>query len=135
MKLIGEGSYGKVYKVSLKKDPSQVFALKAIKKSRLKARSIKRAISERDIMVRSTHPFIVTIKAAFQDPQYLFYLMDYMERGDLFCNLQGKNSIRENDIKFYISCVVLALEFLHENKIVYRDLKLENLLVDEMGYI
>ena len=93
--------------------------------------------TERDLMVRINCPFIVNIKSAFQDETNLYLVSEFMQGGDMFFHLHDGGIIVFNTekTKFYIIELILALEFLHKNNMVYRDLKPENILLDAKGHI
>ena len=137
LKLLGRGSFGEVLLVRLKAN-QKVYAMKILSKNLLK---IKRqqihTKTERDLMVKINCPFIVNIKSAFQDIAKLYIVSEFMQGGDMFYHMHdGKIIIFNNDkTRFYIMELVLALEFLHKNNMVYRDLKPENILLDAKGHI
>lgn len=134
--VLGEGGYGKVFLVK-KKDNEKLYALKKVKKKLFNnILRLKDAINEKNIMIRSSHPFIVKLYFSFQDKKNLYYCMEYVEGGVLFKYIREQGRLSENITRFYIAQVVMALKYLHEDcKIIYRDLKPENLLLDKMGYI
>lgn len=133
---IGEGGYGKVFLVK-KKDNAKLYALKKVKKKLFNnILRLKDAINEKNIMIRSSHPFIVKLYFSFQDKNNLYYCMEYVEGGVLFRYIREQGRLSESVTKFYVAQVVLALKYLHEEcHIIYRDLKPENLLLDSMGYL
>lgn len=136
MDVLGEGGYGKVFLVRRKNTNAQ-FALKRVKKRLLgKELRLKDAMNEKNIMLRSAHPFIVKLHCSFQDNKYLYYCMEYAEGGALFSYMRQQGRLSERTTRFYIAQVVLALQYLHEQcKCIYRDLKPENLLLDRTGYL
>lgn len=132
---IGRGSFGKVYKI-IKNDSRQVFALKQLNKDFLiKQKQLKYAIGECKILSYLTHPFIIKMNYAFQTPKNLYMVLDYCPNGDLMVHLSEKSRFSETVAKFYISEIILAIEYLHSLDIVYRDLKPENILLDRAGHI
>ena len=82
-----------------------------------------------------THPFIIGLHYTYETSDKLYFVMDYMRSGDLYKFLKVKKRFKESAAKFYAACVVMALGFLHEKRIIYRDLKLENILMQNDGYI
>lgn len=134
--VIGEGGFGKVFLVK-KKDSGRIYALKKVKKKLFKNKlRLKDATNEKDIMILSSHPFTVKLYFSFQDKKNLYYCMEYVEGGVLFKYIREQGTLSENVTRFYVAQVVLALKYLHEEcKIIYRDLKPENLLLDNMGYL
>ena len=90
---------------------------------------------ERDLLVRMNHPFISSLKFAFQDEDKLYLVMDLLTGGDLRYHLYKNKCFNEIQTKFFIACVILALEYLHKNKIIHHDVKPENLILNTKGYV
>lgn len=90
---------------------------------------------ERKILGTLDNPFIVQLHYAFQTKDYLHLVLDFCPGGELFYHLQMNGPMSEDIAWFYFCEVLLALEYLHENGILYRDLKPENILIDETGHI
>jgi protein-serine/threonine kinase len=135
IKVIGKGSYGKVLLVKKNKE-DKVYAMKVLKKkAMIKRNQVQHIKSERKIMELIDYPFIVKLKYAFQNPQKLYLVMDYCPGGELFFHIQRVERFNEEAVKFYGAQLVLALEHLHKNNIIYRDLKPENVLIDQKGYV
>ena len=134
LSLLGVGSFGKVCKVKLKKT-GQIYAMKILNKDFLiKNRILKHAITECNILKKSSSPFIITLHFAFQTPENIYMILDYCPGGDLDFQIQMK-IFEEEEAKFYIAELVLAIEYLHTNNILYRDLKPENILIHSDGHI
>jgi serine/threonine protein kinase len=91
--------------------------------------------AERDLMVKINCPFIVNIKFAFQDAVNLYIITEFMQGGEMFFHLHREKRFSDEKTKFYIAEIILAIEFLHNNKMLYRDLKPENIMVDATGHI
>ncbi|XP_051061955.1 ribosomal protein S6 kinase alpha-2 isoform X2 [Phodopus roborovskii] len=137
LKVLGQGSYGKVFlvrKVS-GSDAGQLYAMKVLKKATLKVRDRVRSKMERDILAEVNHPFIVKLHYAFQTEGKLYLILDFLRGGDLFTRLSKEVMFTEEDVKFYLAELALALDHLHGLGIIYRDLKPENILLDEEGHI
>jgi serine/threonine protein kinase len=135
LKVIGKGYFGKVSQVRYKEDQN-IFALKTLKKNKLKeAKQIQHTKTERRILEFVNHPFIVSLKFAFQSETKLYLIMDYYNGGELFYHLRKNKRFTENESRFYLGQIILAIEFLHKNKIIYRDIKPENIILDNKGYI
>jgi serine/threonine protein kinase len=122
-----------------KKQTTDVYAMKLIPKGLIKTEhSLKSILTERDIMARSNHPFIVKLRYAFQNQKYFAFVMDYMKGGALSKHLEARKH-RRLDVevaRYYAAQVLLALEHMHNTlQAVYRDLKPQNILVDEYGNI
>ncbi|MGH0174364.1 UNVERIFIED_CONTAM: hypothetical protein FKN15_067825 [Acipenser sinensis] len=137
LKVLGQGSYGKVFLVRKIKgtDTGQLYAMKALKKATLKVRDRVRSKMERDILAEVNHPFIVKLHYAFQTEGKLYLILDFLRGGDLFTWLSKEVMFTEEDVKFYLAELALALDHLHSLGIIYRDLKPENILLDEEGHI
>ncbi|KAM6447148.1 ribosomal protein S6 kinase alpha-3 isoform 1-T1 [Liasis olivaceus] len=140
LKVLGQGSFGKVFLVKKisGSDAKQLYAMKVLKKATLKVRDRVRTKMERDILVEVNHPFIVKLHYAFQTEGKLYLILDFLRGGDLFTRLSkevSKVMFTEDDVKFYLAELALALDHLHSLGIIYRDLKPENILLDEEGHI
>ncbi|NXX28038.1 KS6A2 kinase, partial [Nicator chloris] len=137
LKVLGQGSYGKVFLVRKIKgsDAGQLYAMKVLKKATLKVRDRVRSKMERDILAEVNHPFIVKLHYAFQTEGKLYLILDFLRGGDLFTRLSKEVMFTEEDVKFYLAELALALDHLHGLGIIYRDLKPENILLDEEGHI
>jgi tRNA A-37 threonylcarbamoyl transferase component Bud32 len=134
LSLLGTGSFGKVCKVRLKKT-NEIFAMKILNKDFLiKHKLLKYAISECNVLKKSKSPFIITLHYAFQTPENLYMVIDYCPGGDLNFHIQLE-IFEEEEAKFYISELILAIEYLHNHNILYRDLKPENILISSDGHI
>ena len=134
--LIGTGSLGKVILVRYKKNKN-IYAMKELSKSKIKInKQEEHSKSERDLMIELTSPFIVNIKFAFQDETKLYIVSEFLQGGDMFYHMHHSTiNFTENTVKFYIIELILAIEFLHENNVIYRDLKPENILMNSEGHI
>ena len=137
LKLLGRGSFGEVLLVRLKAT-NKVYAMKILDKKVIKMKKQQNHTkTERDLMVKINSPFVVNIKSAFQDMNNLYLVSEFMQGGDMFFHMHdGQIVIFSNDkTKFYMIELVLALESLHKNNMVYRDLKPENILLDSKGHV
>uniref|UniRef100_A0A8C1WJX7 non-specific serine/threonine protein kinase n=1 Tax=Cyprinus carpio TaxID=7962 RepID=A0A8C1WJX7_CYPCA len=116
----------------------EMFAIKALKKGDVVARDeVESLMCEKRIFetVNSVrHPFLVNLFACFQTKEHVCFVMEYAAGGDLMMHIHA-DVFSEPRATFYAACVVLGLQFLHEHKIVYRDLKLDNLLLDTEGFV
>ncbi|XP_062818215.1 ribosomal protein S6 kinase alpha-1 isoform X3 [Anolis carolinensis] len=137
LKVLGQGSFGKVFLVRkiTPPDNGQLYAMKVLKKATLKVRDRVRTKMERDILVEVNHPFIVKLHYAFQTEGKLYLILDFLRGGDLFMRLSKEVMFTEEDVKFYLAELALGLGHLHRLGIVYRDLKPENILLDDEGHI
>ncbi|TRY76555.1 hypothetical protein TCAL_06324 [Tigriopus californicus] len=137
LRVLGQGSFGKVFLVrkNCGKDKGTLYAMKVLKKATLKVRDRVRTKMERNILADVEHPFIVKLHYAFQTEGKLYLILDFLRGGDLFTRLSKEVMFTEEDVKFYLAELALALEHLHCLGIIYRDLKPENLLLDDDGHI
>lgn len=137
LKVLGEGSFGKVFLVRkiVGKDAGTLYAMKVLKKATLKVKDRVRSTNERNILADVGHAFIVKLHYAFQTPGKLYLILDFLRGGDLFTRLSKEVMFTEEDVKFYLAELALALNHLHSLGIIYRDLKPENILLDQDGHI
>ncbi|THH20139.1 hypothetical protein EW146_g1173 [Bondarzewia mesenterica] len=136
LKLIGRGTFGRVFQVR-KKDTKRIYAMKVLSKKEIIAKKeVAHTIGERKILQRSLEsPFLVGLKFSFQTDADLYLVTDFKSGGELFWHLQKETRFSEERARFYIAELVLALEHLHKYDIVYRDLKPENILLDATGHV
>ena len=97
--------------------------------------SEKNIKDEREFLSKLHHPFIVNMNCAFQDFENLYLVMDLLTGGDLRYHLCRINHFTEEETKFFISCILLGLDYIHNNNIIHRDIKPENMVCDDRGYI
>ncbi|XP_075226417.1 ribosomal protein S6 kinase alpha-2-like isoform X2 [Lycorma delicatula] len=137
LKVLGQGSFGKVFLVRkvVGADSGTLYAMKVLKKATLKVRDRVRTKMERNILVDVRHPFIVRLHYAFQTEGKLYLILDFLRGGDLFTRLSKEVMFTEEDVKFYLAELALALDHIHSLGIIYRDLKPENILLDADGHI
>ncbi|XP_015925252.1 ribosomal protein S6 kinase 2 beta isoform X2 [Parasteatoda tepidariorum] len=137
LQVLGQGSFGKVFLVKkmVGPDSGKLYAMKVLKKATLKVRDRMRTKMERDILADIRHPFIVKLHYAFQTEGKLYLILDFLKGGDLFTRLSKEVMFTEEDVKFYLAELALALDHLHSLGIIYRDLKPENILLDADGHI
>ncbi|CAG5099584.1 Similar to Rps6ka3: Ribosomal protein S6 kinase alpha-3 (Mus musculus) [Cotesia congregata] len=137
LKVLGQGSFGKVFLVRkvVGKDKGTLYAMKVLKKATLKVRDRVRTKTERNILVDVEHPFIVRLHYAFQTEGKLYLILDFLRGGDLFSRLSKEVMFTEEDVKFYLAELALALDHIHKLGIIYRDLKPENILLDADGHM
>ncbi|SPP77849.1 ribosomal protein S6 kinase 2 beta [Drosophila guanche] len=137
LRVLGEGSFGKVFLVRkiIGKDAGTLYAMKVLKKATLKVKDRVRSTNERKILADVGHAFIVRLHYAFQTPGKLYLILDFLRGGDLFTRLSKEVMFTEEDVKFYLAELALAMNHLHTLGIIYRDLKPENILLDEHGHI
>uniref|UniRef100_A0A8C5S2P3 protein kinase C n=1 Tax=Laticauda laticaudata TaxID=8630 RepID=A0A8C5S2P3_LATLA len=137
MAVLGRGHFGKVL-LARHKTTQKLFAIKALKKQEIISRDdLDSLYCEKrifEVINSSGHPFLVNMFACFQTSSHVCFLMDYAPGGDLMMHISF-NNFSEDTARFYSACVVLGLQFLHEKTIIYRDLKMDNLLLDSEGFV
>lgn len=135
LKLIGRGGFGRVLLVK-KKDNGQTYAMKILKKQFIVAQNqVNHTTTERNVMVKLEHPFLTKLHYAFQDEKNLYFVMDFINGGELFHHLRREKKFSEERTRFYAAEIISAITYLHERGIVYRDLKPENVLLGRDGHV
>lgn len=133
-KIIGSGGFSEVWKATYRKT-NKDFAIKEMHKSRIVRKNcVNSVLNELQLLSILKHPFIVNIQYAFQDRSNLYLVMDLMPGGDLR-HFLGNKSLSEIQTQFIISCILIGLEYLHINGVVHKDLKPENLVFDNKGFL
>ncbi|KAF8227525.1 kinase-like protein [Tricholoma matsutake] len=133
LRCVGKGAFGKV-RVVQHKQTRELYALKYINKAKcVKMKAVPNVIQERRLLEEVNHPFIVNLRYAFQDDENCFFVLDLMLGGDLRFHLERLGSLPEATVRFYVAQLSSALAFLHENNIMHRDLKPDNILLDACG--
>ncbi|KRZ68677.1 Serine/threonine-protein kinase N2 [Trichinella papuae] len=135
--VLGRGHFGKVILAKYRPN-NNYFALKILKKADILSRDeVESLMAEKrifEIVNRSKHPFLINLYSCFQTREHVCFVMEYAMGGDLMRHIHD-DIFTEERACFYAACVTLGLQYLHDNKIIYRDLKLDNLLLDRDGYL
>ncbi|CAD8056077.1 unnamed protein product [Paramecium sonneborni] len=132
---LGKGSYGKVMLVQHRVS-QKLYAMKVLIKSAVKTSSQKKHIqTERKVLEITNHNFITKLHYAFQSKTKLYLIMEFVSGGELFYHLKLKGRMTEKKMKFYAAEILVGLDYLHKENIIYRDLKPENILLDSDGHI
>ena len=137
IRLIGVGSYGKIY-VASKKNSKKLYAIKVLNKKNVYNPTEKQNIrTERAVLAKLNHPFIMRLYYAFQTKVNLYFITKFMYGGELNYHIykEKNNYFSEEKTRFYASEIILAINYLHKNNCIYRDLKPENVLIDKTGHI
>ncbi|XP_037748427.1 serine/threonine-protein kinase Sgk3 isoform X4 [Chelonia mydas] len=136
LKVIGKGSFGKVLLAKRKLD-GKFYAVKVLqKKVVLNRKEQKHIMAERNVLLKNLkHPFLVGLHYSFQTTEKLYFVLDFVNGGELFFHLQRERSFPEHRARFYAAEIASALGYLHSINIVYRDLKPENILLDSLGHV
>ena len=134
-KIIGKGFFGSVY-LAEKRENGEEFAIKTISKLDIIKRDFSDNLkTEIEILHRLKHPFIVTIKHTFEFPLYICLAMPFVSGGDLWNHIRHRKRFSESEVKFFACQILDALCYLHNEFVIYRDLKPENVLLDYEGNI
>ena len=135
VRVIGKGSFGKVTLVRKKSD-AKLYAMKVLAKQNIiKRKQVEHTKTERNVLGKLNHPFIVKLHYAFQTEVKLYFVLDYAAGGELFFHLSRMKKFPDHMARFYAAEISLALDTMHQHGVVYRDLKPENILLDGEGHI
>ncbi|XP_003738050.2 RAC-beta serine/threonine-protein kinase [Galendromus occidentalis] len=135
IRVLGKGTFGKVV-LCRERSTDQLYAIKILKKQVVITKDeVAHTLTESRVLQTTKHPFLISLKYSFQTVDRLCFVMEYVNGGELFFHLSRERIFSEEKTRFYAAEILLALEYLHEQGIIYRDLKLENLLLDREGHI
>ena len=133
--IIGKGSFGEVHVCRVKKTGESV-AIKKIKKDIvLQKKQVKHILDEQDFLSKVNSQWIVELKASFQEGDYLYLVMEYLPGGDLMGLLIYKDIFTEEEARFYVCEIILAIDSIHELNCIHRDVKPDNILIGKDGHI
>ena len=135
IKNISHGTYGNISLVKNKIN-NNIYAIKNIPLKKISSLNlIPNFEQEQNIIKKKDHPFIVKLIKILKDENYIYYLMEYLKGEELFYIIRNIGILNKSQAQFYISSIILAIKYLHENKIIYRDIRPENIIVLKNGYI
>ncbi|KAK7245355.1 hypothetical protein RIF29_40195 [Crotalaria pallida] len=133
--MIGKGAFGEV-RVCREKTTGHVYAMKKLKKSEMLRRGqVEHVRAERNLLAEVDSNCIVKLYCSFQDDEYLYLIMEYLPGGDMMTLLMRKDTLSEDEARFYVGETVLAIESIHKHNYIHRDIKPDNLLLDRYGHL
>ncbi|KAL7081238.1 hypothetical protein ACP275_14G027600 [Erythranthe tilingii] len=133
--MIGKGAFGEV-RICKEKSTGHVYAMKKLKKSEMLRRGqVEHVKAERNLLAEVDSNCIVKLYCSFQDEEYLYLIMEYLPGGDMMTLLMRKDTLTEDEGRFYVGETVLAIESIHKHSYVHRDIKPDNLLLDRNGHM
>eukprot|EP00250_Pteridium_aquilinum_P013553 c21415_g1_i1 orf=717-1763(+) len=133
--IIGRGAFGEV-RLCREKTTGHVYAMKKLKKSEMLRRGqVEHVKAERNLLAEVDSNCIVKLYCSFQDEEYLYLIMEYLPGGDMMTLLMRKDTLTEDEARFYVGQAVLAIESIHKHNYIHRDIKPDNLLLDKHGHM
>ncbi|KAL8263616.1 hypothetical protein R6Q59_021746 [Mikania micrantha] len=133
--MIGKGAFGEV-RICREKTTSNVYAMKKLKKSEMLRRGQGEHVkAERNLLAEVDNNCIIKLYCSFQDKEYLYLVMEYLPGGDMMTLLMRKDTLTEDEARFYVGETVLAIESIHKHNYIHRDIKPDNLLLDKYGHM
>lgn len=135
VKVIGKGAFGEVRLVQ-KADTGTIYAMKTLRKEDMfKKDQLAHVKAERDVLAESNSPWIVQLFYSFQDPNYLYLIMEFLPGGDLMTMLIKYDTFSEDVTRYYIAECILSIEAIHKLGFIHRDIKPDNILIDKNGHV
>ena len=135
IKVIGRGFIGKIILVKYKKD-GKYYSMKMMRKDQIISEELQdNILLEKNILMEAQCEFILSLSFFFQTKERIYYITPFLPGGDLYRKLKSDKFFNEDLVRFYSAQIAIAIQYLHDIGIAYRDLKLENILLDENGYI
>ena len=135
IKELGSGSFGSVNLVRNKKN-KQLYAIKALDTEQIKKENLESSVElEKNVLLKVDHPFIMKMVKHLKNEYYIFFITEYIKGKELWEVIRDIGLLNKEQTQFYSASILLAIDYLHKHKIIYRDIKPENVMVNEKGYI
>lgn len=135
LKLIGRGAFGEV-RIVRERRTGKIYAMKKLRKEdMIKRGQMQHVKAERNVLADVNYEGIVKLYYSFQDTEYLYLVMEYLPGGDMMTLLMKKDILSEEETRFYLAQTILAIELIHKNGYIHRDIKPDNLLLDGSGHL
>ena len=135
IKELGSGNFGSVNLVRNKKN-KQFYAIKALDLDQIKKEGLETCVElEKNVLLKTDHPFIMKMVKYLKNESYIFFINEYIKGKELWDVIRDIGLLNKEQTQFYIASMLLAINHLHKKKIIYRDIKPENVMVNVKGYI
>ena len=135
IKELGSGNFGSVNLVKNKKN-KQLYAIKALNLEQIKKENLEVCVElEKNVLLKTDHPFIMKMVKYLKNENYIFFINEYIKGKELWDVIRDIGLLNKEQTQFYIASMLLAINHLHKKKIIYRDIKPENVMVNTKGYI
>ena len=135
IKELGSGNFGSVNLVRNKKN-KQFYAIKALDLEQIKLENLEECVElEKNVLLKTDHPFIMKMVKYLKNENYIFFINEYIKGKELWEVIRDIGLLNKEQTQFYIASILLAINHLHKKKIIYRDIKPENVMVNVKGYI
>ena len=135
IKELGSGTFGNVNLVRNKKN-KQLYAIKALDLQQIKKENLETCVElEKNVLLKTDHPFIMKMVKYLKDDHYIFFINEYIKGKELWDVIRDIELLNKEQTQFYVASMLLAINHLHKKKIIYRDIKPENVMVNVKGYI
>jgi len=135
IKELGSGNFGSVNLVRNKKN-KQFYAIKALDLEQIKLENLEECVElEKNVLLKTDHPFIMKMVKYLKNESYIFFINEYIKGKELWDVIRDIGLLNKEQTQFYIASILLAINHLHKKKIIYRDIKPENVMVNVKGYI
>ncbi|CAD8186439.1 unnamed protein product [Paramecium pentaurelia] len=135
IKKLGQGQFGNVYLVRTNQE-DKLYALKCISKAQIVEQHLERHLAqEKQVLSTINFPFLMQFYKSMKDQNYIYFLIEFIKGMELFDAIREIGLLNVTDSQFYIGSLLICVEYLHKLQIIYRDIKPENIMVDEKGYL